>query len=193
MAALVLAGGAGTRLGFNSPKGMYNIGLPSGKTLFQLFAERLIKVSELARSATRVPWYVMTSAGANHEETVSYFVQNSFFGYGEENVTFFSQGTLPCLTVEGKLMMETGWRVGEAADGNGGIYAALQSTGQIADMKARGVKYVHCFSVDNAIGKVADPVFIGCCIGRGSDLGNKVVWKAEPGEKVGVVGKRAGR
>lgn len=135
----------------------------------------------------------MTSEGENHFHTTSFFASNNFFGYGEENVIFFSQGTLPCMTLEGKIMLETGSKVGKAADGNGGIYGAIQQTGQIQDMKSRGVKYVHCFSVDNAIGKVADPIFFGYCIERKSDVGNKVVWKAEPGEKVGVLGKRGGK
>jgi UDP-N-acetylglucosamine/UDP-N-acetylgalactosamine diphosphorylase len=191
-AALVLAGGAGTRLGFKFPKGLYNLNLPSGKPLFQLFVERLKKVAELAKGPT-MPFYVMTSEGDNHMQTVAFFEENNYFGYGQENVIFFSQGTLPCMTEGGKIMLETGFKVGRAADGNGGIYGALQNTGQVKDMKAKGIKYVHCFSVDNAIGKVADPVFMGYCISRGSDLGNKVVWKAEPGEKVGVLGKRSGK
>jgi len=108
-------------------------------------------------------------------------------------VVFFSQGTLPCMTEQGKIMLETGSKVGTAADGNGGVYSALKTSGQLQDMKKRGVKYVHCFSVDNAIAKVADPIFVGYCISRGSDVGNKVVWKSEPGEKVGIIGKRGGK
>jgi len=192
-AALVLAGGAGTRLGFKYPKGMYDIQLPSRKSLYQLFVERLKMVAHLAGTRRVVPLYVMTSEGENHKQTVGFFRKNRFFGYGEENVVFFSQGTLPCMTLEGKIMLETGYHVGAAADGNGGIYGAIQKTGQIEDMRKRGVKYIHCFSVDNAIGKVCDPMFMGYCISRGSDVGNKVVWKAEPGEKVGVLGKRGGK
>merc|ERR1711865_84723 len=191
--APVLAGGAGTRLGFDKPKGMYSIGLPSGKTLFQLFAERLMSVSKLAGASKPMPWYIMTSLGDNHAYTEAFFKENNYFGYGAENVTLFSQGTLPCLTLQGKIMLETGYKVGTAADGNGGIYAACQNTGAVSSMAARGVKYVHCFSVDNAISKVGDPIFMGYCLQQGSDLGNKVVWKAQPGEKVGVVGKRGGK
>jgi UDP-N-acetylglucosamine/UDP-N-acetylgalactosamine diphosphorylase len=192
-AALVLSGGAGTRLGFPFPKGMYSIGLPSGKTLFQLFAERLLALSALSGSGKTIPWYIMTSEGDNHSHTVKFFADNNYFGYDPKDVIMFSQGTLPCMTLEGKLMLETGFKVGAAADGNGGIYGAIQQTGNVADMKARGIKYVHCFSVDNAIGKVCDPVFLGYCINKGSDVGNKVVWKAEPGEAVGVIGRRGGK
>eukprot|EP00656_Telonema_subtile_P004074 TRINITY_DN11852_c0_g1_i1.p1 TRINITY_DN11852_c0_g1~~TRINITY_DN11852_c0_g1_i1.p1 ORF type:complete len:535 (+),score=203.42 TRINITY_DN11852_c0_g1_i1:128-1732(+) len=196
VAALVLAGGAGTRLGFQFPKGMFSIGLPSGKSLFELFADRLRMVAQLAGSDKLIPWFVMTSEGDNHEQTAQFFKTNKYFGYtedGEPCVHFFSQGTLPCLTEEGKIMLETGFRVGKAADGNGGIYAALQQTKQLELMRSTGVKYVHCFSVDNAISKVGDPVFVGYCISKQAELGNKVVWKAEPGEKVGVVGKRGGK
>jgi UDP-N-acetylglucosamine/UDP-N-acetylgalactosamine diphosphorylase len=158
-AALVLAGGAGSRLGFEFPKGMYNIELPSKKPLYQIFAERLRMLSHLASKSTKspekaIPWYVMTSEGDNHAHTTKFFEDNSYFGYGKQNVIFFSQGTLPCMTLEGKIMLETGFKVGAAADGNGGVYAALQQTGQLKNMKGRGVKFVHCFSVDNAIGKV---------------------------------------
>ena len=103
--------------------------------------------------------YVMTSEGDNHNTTVEFFKSNNYFGYvnadGKEQVVFFSQGTLPCLTEEGKIMLETGFKVGEAADGNGGIYAALQKQGILDDMKGRGVEFVHCFSVDNAISKAS--------------------------------------
>lgn len=198
VAALVLAGGAGTRLGFKYPKGMYNIKLPSEKSLYELFVDRLKKVSQLAAAGTGtspkpIPLYIMTSEGDNHMHTTTFFAKNNYFGHGQENVIFFSQGTLPCLTEGGKIMLETGYKVGKAADGNGGIYGALQKSGQVQNMKSRGISYVHCFSVDNAIGKVADPIFIGYCVSRNAEVGNKVVWKAEPGEKVGVLGKRGGK
>ena len=113
------------------------------------------EISSLTLNASR---YVMTSEGKNHEETEKYFKDQEYFGYVNEakepQIYFFSQGVLPCLTNDGKIMLETGCKVGVAADGNGGIYKALQSTGKVADMKNRGVKYVHCFSVDNAISKV---------------------------------------
>jgi UDP-N-acetylglucosamine/UDP-N-acetylgalactosamine diphosphorylase len=135
----------------------------------------------------------MTSEGDNHAHTTTFFKEHKYFGYGSQNVTFFPQGTLPCMTEEGKLMLETGFKVGSAADGNGGIYGALKASGSLQSMKERGVKCVHVFSVDNAIGKVCDPAFIGYCASRGADVGNKVVWKVSPDEKVGVIGKRGGK
>lgn len=96
----------------------------------------------------------------------------------------FPQGTLPCMTREGKIILETGSKVAMAPDGNGGIYPALQRKGALADMRRRGVEHVHVFSIDNALVRVADPHFLGYCIEKEADCGNKSVWKADPGEKV---------
>jgi UDP-N-acetylglucosamine/UDP-N-acetylgalactosamine diphosphorylase len=191
VAALVLSGGQGTRLGFAGPKGMYDIGLPSGHTLFQMFAQRIGTLSKLAGAA--IPFYIMTSP-MNHDTTVAYFAEHDYFGLSKEDVLFFPQGTLPPLTEDaGKIMLQSGGNIGEASDGNGGIYSSLKLSGNLSDMEKRGIKYVHTFSVDNAICKVCDPTFMGYCISQGSDCGNKVVWKAEPGEKVGVFGKKGGK
>eukprot|EP00928_Gymnodinium_smaydae_P031393 TRINITY_DN23050_c0_g1_i1.p1 TRINITY_DN23050_c0_g1~~TRINITY_DN23050_c0_g1_i1.p1 ORF type:complete len:483 (+),score=137.71 TRINITY_DN23050_c0_g1_i1:105-1553(+) len=196
VAACVLAGGQGTRLGFDGPKGCYNIGLPSGKPLFQLFAERILKLRKLGEAAggtnARVPFLVMTSP-INHAETEAFFASHGFFGLPAEDVWFFPQGTLPCLTKDGKIIMESAGTVATAPDGNGGIYPALQRTGCLEKMRSSGVKYMHAFSVDNALCRPADPRFIGYCISRNADCGNKCVWKADPEEKVGVVAKRDGK
>jgi UDP-N-acetylglucosamine/UDP-N-acetylgalactosamine diphosphorylase len=197
VALLVLSGGQGTRLGFAGPKGMYDIGLPSHKTLFQLYGERLVRLGELAAAKAGVakvsiPWFVMTSP-MNHEQTVAYFKSEEYFGLEEADVIFFPQGTLPCMTNEGKMMLQTGSEVGQASDGNGGLYMGLRLTGNLDEMKKRGIKYVHAYSVDNAICKVADPTFMGFCMAQGADCGNKVVWKANPEESVGVVAKRGGK
>lgn len=122
VAALVLAGGQGTRLGFSGPKGMYNIGLPSGKALFQLLAERLKRLQALSskissdKGDSSLPFYIMTSP-INHQETVEYFQQKDCFGLNSKDVLFFQQGMLPCMTEEGKIIMETACRVAMAPDG----------------------------------------------------------------------------
>jgi UDP-N-acetylglucosamine/UDP-N-acetylgalactosamine diphosphorylase len=208
VAALVLAGGQGTRLGYDGPKGCYNIGLPSGKSLFQLLSERLRRLQTLAmppnhnsndntdksnsNETTMIPFYIMTSP-MNHDETVVFFEQNNFFGLCPTQVQFFQQGMLPCLTEEGKIIMETPSQVAMAPDGNGGIYPSLQKSGMLDDMTRRGIQYLHVFSIDNALTKVADPMFIGYCIEQNADCGNKVVWKLGPHEKVGVIAERDGR
>ncbi|KAG1699678.1 hypothetical protein DVH05_012571 [Phytophthora capsici] len=195
--ALVLSGGQGTRLGFAGPKGMYDIGLPSGKTLFELFALRILKVQELAKTRfnlaewPQIPLLVMTSE-MNHDTTVDFFQDNSYFGLSADQVHFFRQGTLPCFANDGKFILETASQLATASDGNGGIYPALKRSGVLDLLSARNVQYLHVFSVDNVLCKVADPVFIGYCVDQDADCANKVVWKTRPDESVGVVAKRNG-
>ena len=178
VAALVLSGGQGTRLGYAGPKGMYNIGLPSGRTLFHLLAERIAKLDQLAagtnkskssKGSSNLPLYVMTSP-VNHEDTVKYFEESSFFGLSTDSVKFFQQGMLPCLTEDGKIIMEKAGTVAMAPDGNGGIYPSLVASGMLEDMTNRGVRYLHVFSIDNAMTKPADPAFIGYCIAKGANF-----------------------
>lgn len=192
VAALVLAGGQGTRLGYDGPKGMYDIGLPSKKSLFQLMAERIKRLENLAGDNVIVPFYIMTSP-LNHAETEEFWASHNYFGLGKENVSLFSQGMLPCMTDDGKIIMETAGTVAMAPDGNGGIYPSMVSSGSLADMEKRGIQYLHVFSIDNALIKPADPVFMGYCINQGSDCGNKVCWKVDAGESVGVVATRSGK
>jgi UDP-N-acetylglucosamine/UDP-N-acetylgalactosamine diphosphorylase len=194
VAAVLLAGGQGTRLGYDGPKGMYDIGLPSRSTLFQYMAERIIKLGRLSGAGPKaVPFYIMTSP-LNHDATVAYFndERSKEFGNNIIDVHFFPQGTLPALTHDGKMMLETPTSLAVAPDGNGGIYPALVKHGILDDMKDRGIKYIHVFGVDNALVRPADPTFVGYCIREHADCGNKVVWKTSPREKVGVVASRRG-
>jgi UDP-N-acetylglucosamine/UDP-N-acetylgalactosamine diphosphorylase len=200
VAALVLAGGQGTRLGYDGPKGMYNIGLPSGRSLFAMMALRIKKLGQLAsddgsdggNNTVAIPFNIMTSP-LNHAATVDYFESNDYFGLGKDSVFMFQQGMLPCLTQDGKIIMESRHKVAMAPDGNGGVYASLLQSGALANMTSKGVKYLHIFSIDNALVKPLDPVFIGYCLDQGADCGNKVVWKAHAHEKVGVVASKAGK
>ena len=200
---LLLAGGQGTRLGSSAPKGCYNIQLPSGKSLFQLQAERIARLQKLAAQAAGrdqvvVPWYIMTS-GPTRKPTESFFAEHRFFGLDPANVIFFEQGTLPCVTNEGKIMLDAPSRVATAPDGNGGLYAALRAPrapGQgsvLDDLKRRGVQYLHAYGVDNCLVRVGDPVFVGACLEKGVAAGVKVVQKTDPAESVGVVAQRDGR
>ena len=130
----------------------------------------------------------------NHDITMQYFRDNNNFGIEPENIKFFPQGVLPCLTLpSGKIILQSPYQCAMAPDGNGGIYPAMSKSGVIADMQQRGIEFIHAFSVDNALVKPADPGFIGYCIRMEADCGNKSLWKTDPHEKVGVVAEKGGK
>lgn len=196
VAVVLMAGGQGTRLGSSAPKGCYDIDLPSKKTLFQIQAERIRKVQELASkrsgSAAVVPWYVMTS-GPTRAPTEKYFQENNYFGLDKTNVQIFEQGVLPCISNEGKILLESQQKVAVAPDGNGGIYQALVLHGVLDDMRKRGIQHIHAYCVDNCLVKVADPVFIGFSASLGVDIATKVVRKRNATESVGLILSRNGK
>jgi UDP-N-acetylglucosamine/UDP-N-acetylgalactosamine diphosphorylase len=185
VAALLVAGGQGSRLGFDKPKGMFPVGPISGATLFQIHAEKVLSLSR--RFGKPVPLLVMTSP-ATHDDTVLFFQAKGFFGLAESDVTFFQQATMPALDLAtGKLLLEAPDKLFLSPNGHGGTLTALAETGLLPEIKARGVKHVFYFQVDNPLVKVCDPGFLGRHIAVDSEASSKVVFKEKPEEKVGVL------
>ncbi|KAL2042077.1 hypothetical protein N7G274_005265 [Stereocaulon virgatum] len=191
VAVILMAGGQGTRLGSSAPKGCFNIGLPSQKSLFEMQAQRIWKIQQLAEKKSGkkdvvIPWYVMTS-GPTREATEKFFQEHNYFGLGKDDVVIFEQGVLPCISNEGKILLESKSKVAVAPDGNGGIYQALLTSNVRADMRKRGIKHIHAYCVDNCLVKVADPVFLGFSASKDVDIATKVVRKRSAKESVGLI------
>lgn len=181
---ITVAGGQGTRLGLDGPKGAVPIGPASGRTLFDLFAAKI--AATRARHRCTLPWLVMTSP-ANDAATRALFLANAYFGLDPATVDFFAQGTLPALDLAGRLVLEAPDRIFASPDGHGGIVRALARSGQLDRLAAHGVDLAFYFQVDNPLVAVADPVFLGEHLATGAEMSTKVVRKAGPDEKVGVL------
>lgn len=197
VAVVLMAGGQGTRLGSSAPKGCYNIDLPSQKSLFQIQAERIFRLQELAKKvhdvkSAVIPWYVMTS-GPTRQPTAKFFEENSYFGLEKGNVIIFEQGVLPCVSNDGKILLDSKYQVSVAPDGNGGIYKALVTSPAMTDMRKRGIQHVHAYCVDNCLVRVADPVFVGFAASKDADIATKVVRKRSANEPVGLIVLKDGR
>ncbi|MCC8108130.1 MAG: UDPGP type 1 family protein, partial [Planctomycetes bacterium] len=182
-AAFLVAGGQGTRLGFNGPKGAFPVGPVSGRTLFQWHAEQILARSIRYRSV--IPWYIMTSR-ENDADTKAFFDQNDYFGLARENVVFFQQDMVPCLDLDGKMLLADVDRVAMNPNGHGGSLFGLRTSGALDDMRRRGIEYISYFQVDNPLVTICDPVFLGLHILAGSEMSSKVLMKAAPDERIGV-------
>lgn len=188
--AVLLAGGMGTRLGSDDPKGMYNIGLTKDVYIFQRLIENLMDV--VRQSESWIPLYVMTS-DKNHEATVGFLKEHNYFGYNKDYVTFFMQEMAPASDYEGKVYMEEKWKISTSPNGNGGWYSSMYKWGIARKAMADGVEWLNVFAVDNVLQRIADPCFVGAVIDGGCAAGAKVVKKCTPDEKVGVMCLEDGR
>jgi UDP-N-acetylglucosamine/UDP-N-acetylgalactosamine diphosphorylase len=194
IAAFVVAGGQGTRLGWNGPKGTYPATPVTGKPLFRLFAEQILAGQR--RYSVSIPWYVMTSP-INDGPTRAFFQDNNYFGLEPRQVMMFPQGLLPSFEMgTGKLLLDEPGVLAMNPDGHGGSLKALRASGALADMRSRGIEHVSYFQVDNPLVNIIDPRFIGlhaAAPDSSAEMSSKMVTKANAAEKVGVFCRANGR
>ena len=189
LAVVTMAGGQGTRLGHNGPKGTFDIGLDSHKSLFELLLDYIKEQN--TKYNVQIPWFIMTSK-ENNQATVDFFEKNKYFGY-EKNIYFFIQGQLPMVDTEGKILIGEDYLIKEAADGHGGVYESLVKSKMVDKMKELGIEWVFIGGVDNCLVKMVDPVLMGIAIDKGVTAAGKSVVKANPHEKVGAFCKKNGK
>lgn len=188
LAYVTMAGGQGTRLGHVGPKGTFE--LINGKTLFELICDTLKQANERYRIS--IPWYIMTSR-ENNDDTVKFFEEKNYLGYNKEDISFFKQGELPMISVEGKILLDEKGFVKEAADGHGGTFESIVKNHMLEDMKKRNIEWVFISGIDNPLVKMVDPLFIGLAEENHVLAAGKSLVKTCPEEKVGVFCKRNGR
>lgn len=182
--AVLLAGGMGTRLGSDAPKGMYNIGITKPVYIFQRIIENLFEVVDHAKKWIHL--FIMTSE-KNHEMTVSFFKEKQFFGYDEKHIHFFKQDMAPASDYQGNIYLEEKGKIATSPNGNGGWYTSMANAGLSDFMKQEGIEWLNVFAVDNVLQRIADPCFIGATLAKNCEVGAKVVRKNHPDEKVGVI------
>lgn len=181
---LLLAGGQGTRLGFDKPKGTFNVGVNKDLYIFELLINNTLKI--VREADTWIHLYIMTS-DINNADTVAFFKEHSFFGYNEDYIHFFIQEMNPCTDFSGKILMNSKSSLAMSPNGNGGWFSSLESAGLLDEIYNSNLKWINVFSVDNVLQQIADPVFLGATISENKMSGAKVVYKAAPDEKVGAM------
>ncbi len=184
VAALLLAGGMGTRLGSDKPKGMYNIGETKDVFIFEMLIRNLMDVVD--EVGVWVPLYIMTSE-KNDKDTREFFEEKNYFGYNKDYVKFFKQEMAPACDFDGKIYLERKDRISTSPNGNGGWFISFNKAGLLDEAKAKGIEYINLFAVDNVCQRMVDPLFVGAMLDGGYVSASKVVSKAAPEEKVGVL------
>ena len=182
VAAFVVAGGQGTRLGFDGPKGNFPISPIKNKTLFQFFAETILAAGK--KYGANLPWYIMTNP-LNYSATVEIFQSNDYYGLDKSDVFIFQQGTLPNFALDGKILLANKATITTSPDGHGGSLKALYNSGALTDMKTRAIELVSYWQVDNPLVNIFDPLFIGLHALDEAEMSAKALVKSPPTEKVG--------
>lgn len=184
VAAVLLAGGQGTRLGFDKPKGMFNVGITKELYIFQCLLNNLMDIVKL--TGVWIPLYIMTSE-KNNTDMVEFFREKNYFGYNSSYVKFFVQDMAPSVDYNGKIYMEDKAKISLSPNGNGGWFSSISRAGLLDDIREKGIEWLNVFAVDNVLQRIADPLFIGAVVSSGMQSGSKVVSKAAPEERVGVL------
>lgn len=182
--AVLLAGGQGTRLGFDKPKGMFNVGITHELYIFECLIRNLMEV--VNKIGAWIPLYIMTS-DKNNADTVAFLHEKNFFGYNKDYIHFFIQDMAPSVSYDGKILMEDKHLISLSPNGNGGWFHSMMRGGLVSEMKETGIEWLTVFAVDNVLQRINDPTWIGAVIDSGCDCGGKVVRKADPQERVGVL------
>ncbi len=187
---LLLAGGQGTRLGHDKPKGCFNMGLTKEMSIFSLLMENTLKV--VKEADTWIPMYIMTS-DINYDDTTSFFKEHDYFGYNPEYIHFFVQELNPATDFNGKVLMESPCSLALSPNGNGGWFSSMNKAGLLKEIFDSSLEWINVFAVDNVLQGIADPIFLGATIESGKMCGSKVVRKAFPEERVGAICKENGK
>lgn len=189
-AVITMAGGQGTRLGHNGPKGTFKLGIEPDKSLFEILCEKLKKLQTEYNVIT--PWYIMTSR-ENNADTINFFEENNYFNYPKEAIKFFKQGELPMIDKNGKVFLTEEGLIKEAADGHGGIFEAMFRNNIVEDLKQKNIEWIFIGPIDNPLVQMTDELMLGYSIEEGVLATGKSIVKANPQEKVGVFCKKNGR
>lgn len=182
--AVLLAGGMGTRLGSDAPKGMYSIGLTKEVYIFERIIRNLLDVVEDTGSWVRL--FIMTS-DKNNQMTQDFLKEKQYFGYDPSYITFFIQEMAPATDYNGKIYLEEKGKLSTSPNGNGGWFSSMDRCGILSIVEQEGIEWLNVFAVDNVLQRIADPIFVGATIANHCTVGAKVVKKAAPDEKVGVI------
>ena len=184
LALVMLAGGQGTRLGFDGPKGTYNIGLTRDLYIFECQVKTILTI--IKTLGRWIHLYIMTS-DKNYAATTAFFAEHKYFGYKERYIHFFKQELVPSVDFDGKILMESPSKIVLSPNGNGGWFSSMERAGLVEQLDKEGIRYINVFAVDNVLQKIADPVFLGAMMMEDYQSAGKVVKKADPYERVGVL------
>ena len=187
---ITLAGGQGSRLGFNGPKGTFCLDIKPKKSLFEILCDYLKYYS--LKYKVNIPWYIMTSTD-NYFDTISFFEQNNFFDYGRNNIVFFVQENMPIIDINGKLVLSEIYKVNLASNGNGNLFSSLRKANLIKDMEQKKLQWLFVGGIDNVLLDPLDPIFIGNTIDSKFEIGSKTLFKESPSDISWVFARKNGK